>query len=185
MRAVSQEIPQPLTTKISLKITYIIFYSNLPGANELNISQLVVTYMKTVYSVHPQNYAFASLCYVMQCVMQCHIGICPNGGSKSIFHTVCLGWGENLHFPIYLGITYVCFVPRRLVILRRLKYKDQQFSHPSPKYHLKVTIKIYEKCMQILNLNGDFEKNIDTGGNVYHWGLSSMNHLIPLMLPGE
>ena len=35
-RAVSQEIPQPLTTKISLKITHLKFTLNLPGANELN-----------------------------------------------------------------------------------------------------------------------------------------------------
>ena len=36
LRAISQEIPQPSTTKISLKITYQTFYSNLPGpgANE-------------------------------------------------------------------------------------------------------------------------------------------------------
>ena len=36
MRAISQEIPQPLTTKISLKITHLKFTLNLPGANELN-----------------------------------------------------------------------------------------------------------------------------------------------------
>ena len=35
MRAVSQEIPQPLTTKISLKITRIKFTLDLPEANEL------------------------------------------------------------------------------------------------------------------------------------------------------
>ena len=37
VRAISQEIPQPLAvTRISLKITYLKFRSNLPGANELN-----------------------------------------------------------------------------------------------------------------------------------------------------
>ena len=35
MRTVSQEIPQPLTTKISLKITHLKFTLNLPGAYEL------------------------------------------------------------------------------------------------------------------------------------------------------
>ena len=37
MRAVSQEIHQPLTTKISLKITHQKFTLNLPGANELKL----------------------------------------------------------------------------------------------------------------------------------------------------
>ena len=32
----SQEMPQPLKTKISYKIPYLNFYSNLPVANELN-----------------------------------------------------------------------------------------------------------------------------------------------------
>ena len=32
MSAVSQEIPQPLTTKISLKITHLKFTLNFPGA---------------------------------------------------------------------------------------------------------------------------------------------------------
>ena len=36
MRAISQEMPQPSITKISLKITYLKFYSNLSGANELS-----------------------------------------------------------------------------------------------------------------------------------------------------
>ena len=35
LRAISQEIPQPPITKISLKIIYVKFHSNLPGANEL------------------------------------------------------------------------------------------------------------------------------------------------------
>ena len=42
MRAVSQEIPQPLTTKISLKITHLKFTLNPPGANELNCQSLVM-----------------------------------------------------------------------------------------------------------------------------------------------
>ena len=36
LMAVSQEMPQPSTTEIILKITCIKFYSNLPGVNELN-----------------------------------------------------------------------------------------------------------------------------------------------------
>ena len=35
IRAISQEIPQLSITKICLKITYLEFYSNLPGASEL------------------------------------------------------------------------------------------------------------------------------------------------------
>ena len=37
IRAISQETPQPSITKIRLKITYLKFNSNLPGANELTI----------------------------------------------------------------------------------------------------------------------------------------------------
>ena len=33
--AISQEMPQPSITKIRLKITYLKFYWNSPGANEL------------------------------------------------------------------------------------------------------------------------------------------------------
>ena len=40
MRAVSKEIPQPLTTKISLKITHLKFPFNLPGANELRVNDV-------------------------------------------------------------------------------------------------------------------------------------------------
>ena len=35
LRVISQELPQPLITKISLKITYAKFQSHLPGDNEL------------------------------------------------------------------------------------------------------------------------------------------------------
>ena len=35
IRAISQEMPQPSVTKIRLKITYLKFHSNFPGANEL------------------------------------------------------------------------------------------------------------------------------------------------------
>ena len=44
MRAVSQEIPQPSVTEISLKISYLKLNSNLPGASKLipltNITEL-------------------------------------------------------------------------------------------------------------------------------------------------
>ena len=36
LRAISQEISQPSSTKISLKITHLKFHPNLPGINELN-----------------------------------------------------------------------------------------------------------------------------------------------------
>ena len=42
MSSVSQDIPQPLTTKISLKITHPKFTLNLPGANELKLTHLAV-----------------------------------------------------------------------------------------------------------------------------------------------
>ena len=35
IKAISQEIPQPSVTKICLKITYLKFHSNFPGADEL------------------------------------------------------------------------------------------------------------------------------------------------------
>ena len=35
VRAISQEIPQPLISKISVKITYLKFHLNLPVASEL------------------------------------------------------------------------------------------------------------------------------------------------------
>ena len=38
LKAISQEIPQPPFTKVSLKITYLKLSWNLPGANELNVS---------------------------------------------------------------------------------------------------------------------------------------------------
>ena len=40
IRAISQEMSQPSVTKIRLKITYIKFYWNSPGANELTESGL-------------------------------------------------------------------------------------------------------------------------------------------------
>ena len=40
MSVVSQEIPQPLTTKINLKIPHLKFTLNIPGANELTLSSL-------------------------------------------------------------------------------------------------------------------------------------------------
>ena len=36
IRAISQETPQPSITEICLKITYLKFHSNFPGANEFN-----------------------------------------------------------------------------------------------------------------------------------------------------
>ena len=42
LRAISQEILQPWITKISLRITYLKFNSNLPGASELTHLPLVL-----------------------------------------------------------------------------------------------------------------------------------------------
>ena len=39
LRAISQDIPQPSVTKISLKIAYLKFQSNLSGANDLKLSR--------------------------------------------------------------------------------------------------------------------------------------------------
>ena len=44
MRAVSQEIPQPLATNVSFKITHLKFTLNLPGANELTQCPLALDF---------------------------------------------------------------------------------------------------------------------------------------------
>ena len=44
VRAISQEIPQPSITKISLKITSLEFISNLLGANELKYNRIIIDY---------------------------------------------------------------------------------------------------------------------------------------------
>ena len=36
-RTILQEMPQPSITKIRLKVTYLKFHSNFPGANELKL----------------------------------------------------------------------------------------------------------------------------------------------------
>ena len=43
VKPIVQEIPQPLITKISLKISYVKFYSNLLWDNELTLSTLFLT----------------------------------------------------------------------------------------------------------------------------------------------
>ena len=47
IRAISQEMPQPSITKIRLKITYLKFHSNFPGANELNRTRILHPYQLT------------------------------------------------------------------------------------------------------------------------------------------
>ena len=47
LRAISEEMPQPSIAKGSLKITYITFHANLPGANELTV-QVLVTKLTTM-----------------------------------------------------------------------------------------------------------------------------------------
>ena len=45
--AVSQDMPQPSTTKISLKITFLKFYSNLSGVNELTQKSPIIMKVST------------------------------------------------------------------------------------------------------------------------------------------
>ena len=40
IKAISQEMPQPSIIKICLKITYLKFHSNFPGANELMVTSM-------------------------------------------------------------------------------------------------------------------------------------------------
>ena len=65
MSTISQEIPQPSITKISLKSTYLKFHSNFPGANELMNGSLETQIPDSVLSpergpavwpgVHPES----------------------------------------------------------------------------------------------------------------------------------
>ena len=52
LRAILQEMPQPSVTEISLKITYLKFCSNLPGANELTTHWGRVTHICVVELGH-------------------------------------------------------------------------------------------------------------------------------------
>ena len=45
IRAISQEMPQPSITKIRLKMTYLKFNSNFPGANELTKHRYPITWL--------------------------------------------------------------------------------------------------------------------------------------------
>ena len=62
VRPISQEMPQSLITKIGLKMTYIRFHSNFPGANELNGRR----YQGQVYSR-----CFARTVYRFLCSLLC------------------------------------------------------------------------------------------------------------------
>ena len=46
LKAISQEIPQPSISKIDLKITYLNFNSNLPGAKELFLAALAINTLR-------------------------------------------------------------------------------------------------------------------------------------------
>ena len=62
LRAILQEIPQPSVNEISLKITYLKFCSNLPGADELNsisISHKICTLFSCVLFCY--SYIISSL----------------------------------------------------------------------------------------------------------------------------
>ena len=61
LRAILREIPQPPVTKISLKITYLKFCSNLPGTNELRwVASLPVLFW-------PLHHRFVSRHSVLLC----------------------------------------------------------------------------------------------------------------------
>ena len=54
IRAISQEMHQPSITKIRLKITYIKFNSNFPGAYELNMIRPIPPYIDTKATLYWQ-----------------------------------------------------------------------------------------------------------------------------------
>ena len=54
LRTISQEIPQPSITKMRLKITYITFHANLPGANEINTLHTIMNgHVRQITCVRP------------------------------------------------------------------------------------------------------------------------------------
>ena len=57
---ISQEIPQPLITKISMKITYLKFLSNLPRANELRACKSNYIHVELWYMITHPNHKFNS-----------------------------------------------------------------------------------------------------------------------------
>ena len=53
IKAISQQMPQPSITKIRLKITYLKFSSNFPGANELTVAGVILHKMLPIsYEFH-------------------------------------------------------------------------------------------------------------------------------------
>ena len=98
-----------------------------------------------------------------------------DGGPREFCtHTHCwsavhCGWGETF---VCLGITYACFVPRRLPVITRgpkCQNKKSLLSVTSFECHHQDLRKI---IMQVQNLNGDCRTNIDRVRNVFHWGFS-------------
>ena len=67
IRAILQEIPQQSITKICLNITYLIFHSNFPGANELNQTHQDEFLFKLTW--HPDIVAWGSAVMVGVCFM--------------------------------------------------------------------------------------------------------------------
>ena len=65
IRAISEEMPKPSITKICLKITYLKFHSNFPGANELKSS-----YCNSFEDPAPVNeiYGYLTFCYFLHYV---------------------------------------------------------------------------------------------------------------------
>ena len=82
-----------------------------------------------------------------------------------VFHTICRGavsWRCGVTY-VYLGIAYVCFIPRPLPVIRRWAKWQQFFIRVLDVF--KSPSKSMTKLMQILNLNGEYKKHIYKMGN--------------------
>ena len=65
LRKISEELPQPLVANISLKMAYLKFYSNLPGASELTFCLL--------WCVMKYKCLYIQLCGIRYaCIMESH-----------------------------------------------------------------------------------------------------------------
>ena len=143
IRAISQEMPQPSVTKIRLKITYLNFHSNFPGANELNNHQ-------TWHKDSNLNGAWWIACgplgsvslTVYELIIEifkigfCSKFICFNDSIRSQFCTwhnswaVRHQWNCSLISTLILCKTNIYFCTIRLVILQSL-VKGSLITHDS------------------------------------------------------
>ena len=87
--------------------------------------------------------------------------------------------------PVCLGITYVCFVPERLPVIRRgPKYQHQYFSSFLSKMLFESHHQnLWNFFLQIENWNGDSKANIDKVQNVLYCEVSSVNPHNPYDAP--